>query len=259
MRGKNVFIAGGTSGINLGIALAMAREGASLTVIGRNAERAAAAAQRIRGETGADALGISCDVRDYGELEVAMDQTVQAFGPIDVLVSGAAGNFLQPVVGLSANAFKTVIDIDLIGTFNVFRAGYERLRKPGASLLAITAPQAETVMPMQAHACAAKAGVNMLVQCLALEWGAAGVRVNALSPGYVRETEGTARLTAGKPGAVEATIALKRMANVEEIAKVALFACSDAAAYVTGTILRVDGGVTLGSAAADCLKPLARP
>ena len=187
-----------------------------------------------------------------------MEQAVQAFGPTDALASGAAGNFLQPAVGLSAHAFKTVIDIDLIGTFTVFRAGFDHLRKPGVALLAITAPQAEMVMPMQAHASAAKAGINMLVQCLALEWGAAGVRVNALSPGYVRATEGTDRMTAGNPKAFEAMIPMKRMAEVAEIAEAARYLCSDAARYVTGTIMRADGGATLGNAAMDCLKPLGR-
>ena len=89
---------------------------------------------------------------------------------------------------MSANGFKTVVDIDLIGTFNVLRASFEFLRRPGASLISITAGQATRASMFQAHVCAAKAGINMLTQCLALEWGPAGVRVNAISPGPIADT-----------------------------------------------------------------------
>ena len=133
--GKHVFVAGASSGINLEIAHSFARAGAKVTVLSRSAEKIEAAAAGIR-DTGAEAIGISCDVRDYEGLEKAYAEATGKFGPIDVLVSGAAGNFLAPAVKLSANAFKTVVDIDLLGTFNVFRASYDHLTKPGASLIA---------------------------------------------------------------------------------------------------------------------------
>ena len=93
-----------------------------------------------------------------------------------------------------ANGFKSVIDIDLLGTYNVFRAAYDVVRKPGASLIAITAPQAVQPLPQQVHVCAAKAGVNMVVKVLAMEWGPAGIRVNAISPGPIAGTEGVERM-----------------------------------------------------------------
>src|SRR6185295_16943320 len=107
---------------------------------------------------------------------------------------GAAGNFVAPALGMSANGFKTVVDIDLMGTFHVFRASFAFLRRPGASLIAITAPQAVRPSMFQAHVCSAKAGINMLTKCLAMEWGPAGVRVNAISPGPIADTEGMRRL-----------------------------------------------------------------
>ncbi|MFT3977416.1 MAG: SDR family oxidoreductase [Sphingomonas bacterium] len=251
--GKHVFVAGASSGINLEIAHGFAREGAKITVLSRSEEKIAAAAQGLR-DAGAQALGISCDVRDYPGLEAAYAQAVAAHGAIDVLVSGAAGNFLAPATKLSANAFKTVVDIDLLGTFNVFRASWDHLVKPGASLIAITAGQAVHPMSFQIHACAAKAGVNMVTKCLALEWGPAGVRVNAISPGPIGDTEGMRRLAdPAREKAIKGRLALRDYGTKRDIADAALFLSSPEAKYITGTILNVDGGSDLGDASADAV------
>src|SRR5688572_11646202 len=138
LAGKTAFVAGGTSGINLGIAKRFAQLGARVAVVGRNPEKAKNAAAEI----GAEAMGLSADVRDYAAIRGALEATVAEFGKLDIVVSGAAGNFLAPAVGMSANAFRTVVDIDLNGTFNVFRACHDLLNVPGASLIAITAGQA---------------------------------------------------------------------------------------------------------------------
>ncbi len=242
--GKVAFIAGGTSGINLGIAKRMAELGARVAVLGRNPEKAAAAAAEI----GHDAIGLTADVRDYGAIRGAMEDVRARFGPMDIVVSGAAGNFLAPVLGMSANAFKTVVDIDLLGTFNVFR-GCHDLLAPNASLIAITAGQAEQPMQLQAHACAAKAGINQLVRVLALEWGP-DVRVNGISPGPIEGTEGMARLApdASTKQKHFDRIAMKRWGYIDEIAEGAVFLSSDAAKYITGAILDIDGGSSLGDA-----------
>jgi NAD(P)-dependent dehydrogenase (short-subunit alcohol dehydrogenase family) len=243
--GKVAFIAGGTSGINLGIAKRLAQMGAKVAVAGRNAEKAANAAAEI----GPDAMGLSADVRDYGAIRQAMEHVVERFGKMDIVVSGAAGNFLAPALGMSANAFRTVVDIDLNGTFNVFRGCHDLLNRPGASLIAITAGQAVNASALQAHACAAKAGINQLVRVLALEWGP-DIRVNGISPGPIANTEGMARLApdaASRQGHFD-RIALKRWGEVEEIGDAAIFLCSPAAAYITGTILDVDGGSSVGDA-----------
>jgi NAD(P)-dependent dehydrogenase (short-subunit alcohol dehydrogenase family) len=252
--GKNVFVAGASSGINLAIAHAFGAAGAKVTVLSRSEEKIAAAADGLR-EAGVEARGVACDVRDYAGLEAAFTGAVEAFGPIDVVISGAAGNFLAPALKVSANAFKTVVDIDLLGTYNVFRASYDHLVKPGASLIAITAGQAVHPMSFQIHACAAKAGVNMVTKCLALEWGPAGVRVNAISPGPIADTEGMKRLADPEREAViKKRLALRDYGTKADIAEAALYLSSPAAKYVTGTILNVDGGSDLGDASADALR-----
>jgi len=244
LEGKVAFVAGGTSGINLGIAKRFAQLGAKVAVCGRDPDKAARAA----GAIGPDALGLSADVRDFGAIRAALEQTASDFGPLDIVVAGAAGNFLAPALGMSANAFKTVVDIDLLGTFNTLRACHDLLNKPGASLIAITAGQADQAMALQIHACAAKAGVNQVVRTLAIEWGP-DVRVNGISPGPIAGTEGMERLSPpGMREASEARIPLKRWGEIEEIAEAAAFLCSPAASYISGTILDVDGGSSVGDA-----------
>lgn len=246
LEGKTAFVAGGTSGINLGIARRYAELGARVAVAGRNPEKAANAAAEI----GQGALGLSCDVRDYAAIRGALEDAAAKLGEFDIVVSGAAGNFMAPALGMSANAFRTVVDIDLIGTFNVFRACYDLLRRPGASLIAITAGQAVNPIMLQAHACAAKAGINQLIRVLAMEWGPAGVRVNGISPGPIAGTAGMARLspTEAEATALAARIPLRRYGEIDEVAESAVFLSSPSAVYITGTILDCDGGSQLGDA-----------
>jgi NAD(P)-dependent dehydrogenase (short-subunit alcohol dehydrogenase family) len=252
--GKVAYVAGGTSGINLGIALRFANMGARVVVVGRDFAKAERAAGEIRA-LGVDALGLSADVREYEAVEQSLRTTEEKFGGVDIVVSGAAGNFPAPAVSISAKGFKTVVDIDLIGTYNVFRAAFDVVRKPGASFIAISAPQALHPMTFQAHVCAAKAGINMLIQCLAMEWGPAGIRVNGISPGPIEGTEGMARLapTPAAENAIKSRIASRRFGRRDEIGDAAIYLSSDAASYVTGTILDCDGGSQLGDAGRDCL------
>lgn len=248
--GKTAFVAGGTSGINLGIAKRLAKLGAKVSVAGRNPEKAEGAAREIGGTD--IALGLSCDVRIFQSVEDALTKHVDSFGKLDIVISGAAGNFVAPALGMSANGFRTVVDIDLNGTFNVFRACYQHLNTPGASLIAITAGQAVNPSMLQAHVCAAKAGINQLIRVLAMEWGPAGVRVNGISPGPIADTEGMARLapTAEAEKAIKERVALRRYGTKDEIGDATAFLCSDAAQYITGAILDVDGGSGLGDARA---------
>jgi len=163
------------------------------------------------------------------------------------VVCGAAGNFPAPVLGMSANGFKAVIDIDLLGTFNTCRAAYEHLRKPGASVLAISASFAFQPTALQAHVGAGKAGVDILIKTLAIEWGPAGVRCNCVTPGPTNDTEGMRRLAPDEESRqrVEQGVPLRRFGTKDELADLALFLCSDAAKFITGGIYLCDGGMSL--------------
>jgi NAD(P)-dependent dehydrogenase (short-subunit alcohol dehydrogenase family) len=246
LAGKTAFIAGGSSGINLGIAHGLAQAGAKVAIISRKPEKVEAAVAELKA-AGHEAMGSAADVRDYAAVEASIKAVHEAWGDIDILVSGAAGNFLAPAAGMSANAFRTVVDIDLIGTFHVVRAAFEFLRKPGASVIAITAGQAVNPTAFQSHVCAAKAGINMLTRCLALEWGSSGVRVNAIAPGPIADTEGMARLTptAEAEAALKKLIPLGDYGEKKDIADLAIFLSSDSAKYITGAILDCDGGSSM--------------
>lgn len=243
MKDKVAFITGGGSGINLRIAERFAEQGAQLTLVGRQQERLDAAVKRM----GRRAIGVSADVRDYAALENAFQKTKEAYGGVDIIICGAAGNFPAPALGMSANGFKSVVDIDLLGTFNTCRAGFEHLRKPGASIIAITANHAFIPYAMQSHVCAAKAGIELLCKTLAIEWGPVGVRVNTIAPGPVEDTEGMKRLTPTPESKkrLTDTIPLRRYATKDEIADLAIFLCSDAASYITGSSFLCDGGSDL--------------
>lgn len=246
LQDKVAFLTGGGSGINLRIAERFAAQGAKLGLMGRKQEKLDRAVEGIRNAGGA-AVGIAGDVREYEECENALRRTRAQFGEIDILVCGAAGNFPASVLGMSANGFKAVIDIDLLGTFNTCRAAYEHLRKPGASVISISATHAFVPIAYQSHVCAAKAGIDIFSKTLAIEWAAAGVRVNVIAPGPVDDTEGMRRL-APTPEArrnAMASVPLGRFAAKDEIADLALFLCSDAAAYITGAICVCDGGQSL--------------
>lgn len=248
-KGRHVFVFGGTTGINLGIADAFARRGARVTVASRKAENVEAAQVRL-GAHGGEVFGVCADVRDFDAVGRAFAASVERFGPIDVLVSGAAGNFLCEAKDMSANGFKAVVDIDLIGSFHVMRQAYAHLRRPGAAVINITAPQSYIPMRYQAHACAAKAGVDQLTRVLALEWGGESIRINSISPGPIEGTEGAKRLMAPTEAdqvRAAARVPLQRFGVPEDIANLALFLASPYASYISGALIPCDGGGALES------------
>ena len=240
--GKVAFFTGATSGIGLTIAERFADLGARVALMSRKQDKVDAAVARI-----GNSIGFAGDVRNYADVEAALVQTREQLGEIDFLFCIAAGNFPAPAIGMSANAFKSVIDIDVLGTFNTCRAAYAHLRKPGAVVISISANHAQIAYPQQAHVCAAKAGVELLSKTLALEWGPAGVRVNCITPGPTDGTEGMARLAPTEEARrkVNESVPLRRMGTKDEIADVAIFLCSEAAGYVTGSIYHCDGGTAL--------------
>lgn len=245
--GKTVFIAGGTSGINLGVAHAFAKAGARLAVISRKQDKVDAAVAALKTH-GGEAVGFAVDVRDYAAVETAFKETQSRLGAIDVLISGAAGNFPSPALGISPNGFKSVVDIDLLGTFHVLRSAYPYLNKPGASIINISAPQAYIPMEFQMHVCAAKAGVDMVTRVAAMEWAAAGVRINSVTPGPIDGTEGMDRLAPNEATRklVAESVPLGHFGSTDDIANACLWLSSPYARYVTGVVLPVDGGWSLG-------------
>jgi NAD(P)-dependent dehydrogenase (short-subunit alcohol dehydrogenase family) len=248
-KGRHVFVFGGTTGINFGIADAFARQGASVTVASRKTGNVDSA-RTLLARHGTPVHGVCADVRDFEAVGAAFAESVRRFGPLDVLVSGAAGNFLCPARDMSANGFKVVIDIDLVGSFNVLRQAHPHLRKPGAAVINVSAPQSFVPMRHQAHACAAKAGVDQLTRVLALEWGEEGVRVNSISPGPIEGTEGFRKLMA--PSQAErdfaaAAVPMKRFGHLDDIANLALFLGSPFAGYISGAAIPCDGGGALES------------
>nr|WP_170293499.1 SDR family oxidoreductase [Shewanella litoralis] len=249
--GKNVVVVGGTSGINLQVAIAFAKAGANVAVASRSIDKVNAAVEQLKqANPQAQHIGVSFDVRDNEALTVGFSTIADAFEQIDVLVSGAAGNFPASAAKLSTNGFKSVIDIDLIGSFQVLKQAYPLLVRPNASVIQISAPQAFIAMPLQAHVCAAKAGVDMLTRTLALEWGIEGVRINSIVPGPIADTEGFNRLAPSDElqQRVANSVPLKRNGKGQDIANAALFLASDMASYITGVVLPVDGGWSLGGA-----------
>ena len=247
--GKNVMVFGGTSGINLGIAHAFAKAGATLGVASRNPDKVDAAREALSAY-GTPARGYSLDVREFVPVQDAIADFAGRHGEIDVLVSGAAGNFPAAAATLSSNGFRAVTDIDTLGTFHVCRAAYPHLAKPGAVVLNISAPQASHASSMQIHVCAAKAGVDMITRVLALEWGREGIRVLSVTPGPIEGTEGMDRLAPTPEAKARSArnVPLGRMGTVDDVADVCLFLGSDMARYMTGAVIPVDGGSTAGRA-----------
>ena len=252
--GKNVFVFGGTSGINLGIAKCFARAGASVAVASRSQAKVDTAVAELK-ELGSDSRGYSLDVRNVEDVKAALQSYNEDCGEIDILVSGAAGNFPALALGMSTNAFKSVVDIDLLGSFHVLQSAFPYLKKPGASIINISAPQAFLAMPLQSHVCAAKAGVDMLTRTLALEWGPTGVRVNSIAPGPIADTEGMKRLAPSEKirEKVRISVPVQRYGHVNDIGNAAMFLSSDAGAYVSGVVLPVDGGWAVAGASAAAL------
>lgn len=252
MKDKVLFVTGGGSGIGLGICLSFAKLGAKVAICGRTESKLAQAAEAIRRAGAADVLYKTADVRKPEECEAAVAFAGEKWGKIDVFVNNAAGNFMSLMEDVSPNAFATVIDIDLRGTFHMAKAALPWLRAAaqdgsGALMIAISATLYYTAMPFQGHAAAAKAGIDSLTKTLAAEWSDEGIRVVSIAPGPIADTEGgpTGRVF-GEAGAgakrdIRATVPLGRWGTTDDIANTALFLASPGGSFITGTNVVVDG------------------
>lgn len=248
LRGRVALITGGGTGIGRGIALALAEHGCDVAITSRRPAHLEPTVQELQAR-GARAAGLPADVRDPRAVEEMVRATVAALGRIDILVNGAAGNFLCRAEDLAPQAFSTVIDIDLKGTFHVSRAAFPHLKTTRGTILNISTMAHFGGTPAQIHASAAKAGVDAVTRTLAVEWGEYGIRVNGIAPGPVGDTEGARRLFAGSAGdRLAGRTPLGRLGTIDDVAGAALFLCSPAASFINGVNLVVDGGLVLMNA-----------
>lgn len=249
LTGHVAFVTGGGTGITGGVARALAEAGANVALVSRSMEHLEPAAAAINDKRAGmpalpgEAFAVAADVRVPDQVASAIAATIERFGKIDIVVNGAAGNFLCKPEELSPNGFGTVVDIDLKGTFNVCRAAFDQLKQHRGQILNISATLHYLGTPMQLHVSAAKAGVDALTRNLAVEWGRYGIRVNAVAPGPIEDTEGMQRLV---PEPVKEKlrqrVPLGRFGLIKDIEAAAVFLCSDAASYINGAVLVVDGG-----------------
>ena len=250
LKDKVAFITGGGSGIGFRITEVLMRHGCNTAIASRNLDRVKTAAEKLEKATGRKCLPLQADVRNPPQLLAALDEILSKYERLDILVNNAAGNFLCPADSLSYNAFKTVIDIDTIGTYNTTKAAYEKyFKENGGNIINITATLQYRGSVMQTHAGCAKAAIDAMIKHLAVEWGPKKIRVNGIAPGPITGTEGMRRLGGKRADSQELTrnIPLQRMGFKTEIAESVIFLASDTSSYITGTVLVADGGSWLSS------------
>ncbi|MDB4886887.1 MAG: putative oxidoreductase [Gemmatimonadetes bacterium] len=255
--GQVALITGGGSGIGRGIADVLAALGAHVVLASRKLERVEGAAAEIRASGGL-ASAVAVDVREPERVAAMVASVKEAQGRIDLLVNNAAGNFYAPSESLTANAWKSVIEIDLNGTFFCSQAVLPVMREQGGgSIVNISMTLHYRGWPLMAHATAAKAGIDALTRTLALEWAPYGVRMNAVAPGPI-PTEGVRKAFTPPPtaegvpdvfaiekameGYARTAIPLQRWGAPADIGNMVAFLASPAGSWITGAIMVVDGG-----------------
>jgi peroxisomal 2,4-dienoyl-CoA reductase len=255
--GQVALVTGGGTGIGLGISQLLAELGAHVVMASRKPAHLEAARADIESR-GGKVTAVQLDVRDPEQVKAAVDGIVQQLGRIDVLVNNAAGNFYAPSATLSPNAWKSVVEIDLYGTFYCSQAVYPIMAAQGGGRIVSTSMTLHyRGWPMMAHATAAKAGVDALTRTLAVEWAPQRIRVNAIAPGPI-PTEGvrkafTPPTDSGVPDVFAAAdarmaeyakkgIPLGRWGSPRDIANMVAFLASPAGDWITGSIFVIDGG-----------------
>ena len=268
---KVLFCTGGAGTICSMQVRAFVALGGNACIIGRNVEKTEEGARDIAGvRAGSKVIGLgNVDVRDGDALKAAADRCAQELGGIDFAIAGAAGNFLAPMNQLSTNAFKTVMDIDALGSYNTAKAclpylvasvkkhensGKQNPTGTGGRMIFISASFHFSGKPLQAHVMAAKAAVDQISNAVAIEYGPYGVTSNVITPGPIANTEGMERLGRADPDSVARSkkrIPLGRWGEVKEIADATVFLFSEAASYINGTVMVIDGGQWRTGGASD--------
>ncbi|GAA0138823.1 reductase [Lithospermum erythrorhizon] len=254
LKGKVALLTGGGSGIGFEISTQFGKHGASIAIMGRRKNVLDAAVSSLQ-SLGIQAVGFEGDVRKQEDARRVVESTIKHFGKLDILVNAAAGNFLVSPEDLSPNGFKTVMDIDSVGTFTMCHEALEYLKKggqgrsssSGGMILNISATLHYTASWYQIHVSAAKAAVDALTRNLALEWGTDyDIRVNGIAPGPIGDTTGMRKLAPDEMNAkFRDYMPLYKLGEKWDIAMAALYLTSEAGKYVNGTTLVVDGGLWL--------------
>ncbi|HEV8632205.1 MAG TPA: SDR family oxidoreductase [Thermoanaerobaculia bacterium] len=245
LRDEVVLVTGGGTGLGRAIATRCAELGARVAICGRRGEVAAVTAAEIAETTGADTLGSACDVRDFAQVEAWIAAAVVRFGRVTALVNNAAGNFLAQSETLSPNAFRTVVDIVLAGSFHATLAAGKQMiaQGSGGSVLSIVTTYAWTGSAFVVPSAAAKAGVLAMTRSLAVEWGRHRIRCNAIAPGPFPTEGAFARLMpAGLEEMARRKVPLGRFGEPRELADLAAFLLSARSGYVNGEVVTIDGG-----------------
>jgi NAD(P)-dependent dehydrogenase (short-subunit alcohol dehydrogenase family) len=242
LAGKRTIVTGSTKGIGLGIARAFAREGARVVVTARSAEACAATATAI----GRTAIPIAADLSRSDDVRrLAHEATAALAGGVDVLVNNAGQPRVAAAIDLSEADYRYTLDLNLNAYFVLSQEiGRGMLTRGGGSIINVSSMNGRVPFPHRLAYCVSKAGVDMLTRVMAIEWAGAGVRVNAIAPGYV-ETEMLKGLSAR--GILDAAVLARRtpmgrLGTPDEIAEAAVFLASDRASFITGEVLTVDGG-----------------
>ncbi|PGH09010.1 hypothetical protein AJ79_05805 [Helicocarpus griseus UAMH5409] len=258
---KVVFCTGGAGTICSAQVRAMVHLGANAYILGRNVEKTEKMAKDIAtARPGAKVIGAgNVDVRKFDSLKNEAERCVRELGSIDFVIAGAAGNFLASIDQLSVNAFKSVMDIDVLGSYNTLKATLPYLAESatkhksdgltpcptgtGGRIIFVSATIHYSGLPLQTHVSVAKAGVDSLSNNVAIEYGPRGVNSNIIAPGPIGETEGMERLARMEDSqSYASTIPSGRMGRVKEIADATIYLFSDSGNYVNGTTIVVDGG-----------------
>jgi NAD(P)-dependent dehydrogenase (short-subunit alcohol dehydrogenase family) len=242
--GSVVIVTGGGTGLGKSIATEFGRLGASVGILSRDEDHRAAGVAAVQA-AGGTAFATPCDIRDPDAIAASFDAVEEELGPVDVLINNAAGNFPVPAEDMSPNAWRTVVDIVLNGTFLCSRDLARRLipaERDGA-IVNVGASYAWTGGPGFAHSAAAKAGVKNLTETLAVEWGPYGIRVNGLVPGLMPHEDEVAAIAAvpGKYEGQDSRVPAGRVGYPRELAWAATYLCSPYATYISGHSLVVDG------------------
>ncbi|XP_019183173.1 PREDICTED: peroxisomal 2,4-dienoyl-CoA reductase [Ipomoea nil] len=255
LRGKVALLTGGGSGIGFEISTQFGKHGASIAIMGRRSSVVQSAVSTLQ-SLGIPAVGFQGDVRKQEDAKRVVESTVKHFGKLDILVNAAAGNFLVSPEDLSPNGFRTVLDIDSVGTFTMCHEALKYLKKggpgrspssSGGTILNISATLHYTASWYQIHVAAAKAAVDAVTRNLALEWGTDyDIRVNGIAPGPIGDTTGLSKLLPQEmDGSNRDHVPLYKVGEKWDIAMAALYISSDAGKYVNGTTMIVDGGLWL--------------